>query len=125
MALITPKTQGTQTKRVGGVHTQTDQIYNASAATDDGVWFNTLGYKTLHIIIVGASWTGTVSVGGSNADTIPANSADGFEMDVTSSGVDTEIMYDQYQMAQWMKIHHSARSAGSVTVEAKVVYETG
>lgn len=94
---------------------QTVNAYTTHGATDDGEWFDAKGAKGLSVSVGGASPSGTVTVSGSNAATIPADSSD--ESTVASATDGTSISIDEHQMCRWMKVHLSAFTGGTFTVD--------
>lgn len=94
---------------------QTVTAYTAHGATDDGEWFDAKGAKGLAVAVSGTSPVGTITVSGSNAETIPADTADGATINSATNG--TSIFVDEHEMCRWIKVHLSAYTGGDFTVE--------
>jgi len=91
-------------------------IYATQTSADDGIWQNTLGWENINCVL--ALTSATLSVGGSNADVAPANSADGTELiaDKTASDI-FSIRY--YDLPKWIKFHASTVST-NLTLDIRV-----
>jgi hypothetical protein len=93
-------------------------IYSAEASADDGVWQNTLGWISVQIVAdVGAS--DVISIGGSNADVAPANSADGITLsaNITADGV---LALEAHQLSKWIKFHASTVTNAIASLDIRV-----
>lgn len=98
-----------------GLIEEQSAVIDAAGAAADGEWFSAAGIEEMNIEVT-ISNTATVSIDGSNAATVPANSTDGFAIvsDVTATGTTT---LEKKQIPRWMKIHVHAWTSGTVDVD--------
>ena len=107
-----------------GVYEEMRMLYDAHAATDDGVWLDMKGVELLQAQVGGSSPVGTVLISGSYGTdskfTIPANSSDGDYTiaTITNGGQDITRGFD---IPRYVKVHLSAFTSGTFDVFLKIV----
>lgn len=94
-------------------------LYSGASAADDGEWMNTSGWISVEIIFDEVS-DSVLSIGGSNAATAPANSADGTDI-ATALTADGTITLQQHQIPRFIKPHLSTVNSGTANATMKVV----
>ena len=108
---------------LSGLKEFTITFYTAQATADDGEWLSTAGWQSLFLIVdLGAS--DVITVGGSNASTIPANSSDGIAIasTITADGV---LALERHQLPKYIKVHASTVTNAIASCIGKVVMESG
>ncbi len=105
-------------KGSGTIIEQSRVLYSAASAADDGEWMDTSGWQSVQIIFDEVS-DSVFSVGGSNAATAPANSADGTDI-VTALTADGVITLQQHQIPRFIKPHLSTVNSGTANATMKV-----
>lgn len=96
-------------------------LYDVITATDDGSWIDAAGAESILIENVETSLVGTLKLGGSNATTIPANTADGVDLNA-----DIADGYTEYSIAngdvipRYIKLHVDAYTSGTSVIKLKI-----
>lgn len=92
--------------------------FAAEVATSNGEWVSALGWQSV-IVDVQIQTTANVAFRGSNAATVPANSAHGFELKtaVSSTGL---FELEEFEMPRWIKVRIATWGSGTVDVDMKV-----
>lgn len=92
--------------------------FAAEVATSDGVWVDARDWESLlaHVTI---ATTATVIINGSNASTIPDDTAHGITLAtaLTATGIFT---LEAHNIPRWVKIRISSWGSGNVDVDFKV-----
>lgn len=100
----------------GGHHYK---LLDTIGALDNGVWISVFEFRSglLHFVTVGGTVGLTVQVRGSNAPTLPANSAHAAQVgsdQVFATATETVLSIDN--CPRWIKARVSAWTAGTVSV---------
>ncbi len=92
-------------------------LIDGAVATTDGAWVDVGRYSKCSIHVDGIT-TATVTINGSNAQTIPADSANG---DAIGSSITADGWVSLDPLPRWLKARVTVWSSGTVRVDVKAV----
>lgn len=98
-------------------HTMLYDAYDTAGGTTNGEWFSCAGVDNV-LVEFDESNTAGITISGSNAATVPANSAHGLIIgsEITSDAW-TEI--EAKDLPRWLKVRITTATSGTVTVGVK------
>jgi hypothetical protein len=122
---VTPNSYFVSSPNSPVIETRYD-VYDSIDATNDGEWIDIAGAIALVIENVESSFVGTLKLGGSEASSAPANTADGIDLNADIADGFTEYsIYNGDVLPRFIKLHVHAYTSGTSVVKIKVVKRFG